>query len=148
MNIPENLKYTKDHEWVKVTGDEATVGITDFAQGELGDIVYVEVETVGDTLDLFRESVAGGFYVNLSADNPGHADTLSDTGLAVATLIPQDTPNVSYTPAGRKIVACPDKLNCSRCGMCSRTDRGVIIGFRPKALSRAKIEKTARGLSG
>ena len=48
---PENLKYTKDHEWVKIDGDTATVGITDFAQGELGDIVYVEVETVGDTLN-------------------------------------------------------------------------------------------------
>ncbi len=51
MNIPEGLKYTKDHEWVKVDGDVATIGITDFAQGELGDIVYVEVETVGDSLD-------------------------------------------------------------------------------------------------
>ena len=57
MSIPQELKYTKDHEWVKVTGDEATVGITDFAQGELGDIVYVEVETVGDTLD--QEAIFG-----------------------------------------------------------------------------------------
>ncbi|RIA10840.1 glycine cleavage system H protein [Flavobacteriaceae bacterium MAR_2010_72] len=51
MNIPSNLKYTKDHEWVKVEGDTVTVGITDFAQGELGDIVYVEVETVDETLE-------------------------------------------------------------------------------------------------
>ncbi len=51
MNIPENLKYTEEHEWVKVKGDEAIIGITDFAQSELGDIVYVEVETVGETLD-------------------------------------------------------------------------------------------------
>ena len=51
MNIPSDLQYTKDHEWVKVEGDVATVGITDFAQGELGDIVYVEVETVDETLD-------------------------------------------------------------------------------------------------
>lgn len=51
MNIPSELKYTKDHEWVKVDGDVATIGITDFAQGELGDIVYVEVETEGDSLD-------------------------------------------------------------------------------------------------
>ena len=57
MNIPENLKYTKDHEWVLIEGDTATVGITDFAQGELGDIVYVEVETEGETLD--REKVFG-----------------------------------------------------------------------------------------
>lgn len=51
MNVLENLKYTKDHEWVRVEGDEAVVGITDFAQGELGDIVFVEVETEGETLD-------------------------------------------------------------------------------------------------
>ena len=57
MNIPENLKYTKDHEWVAVDGDVATVGITDFAQGELGDIVFVEIETEGETLD--KEEVFG-----------------------------------------------------------------------------------------
>ena len=51
MNIPENLKYSKDHEWLRVEGDEAFVGITDFAQSELGDIVFVEVETVDETLD-------------------------------------------------------------------------------------------------
>src|SRR3954469_16554891 len=50
-NFPEDLKYTKDHEWVRIQGDTATVGITDYAQGELGDIVYVEVETVGETLN-------------------------------------------------------------------------------------------------
>jgi len=57
MNIPAELKYTKDHEWVFVDGDIATVGITDFAQGELGDIVYVEVETLDETLDI--EAVFG-----------------------------------------------------------------------------------------
>ncbi len=51
MNIPENLKYTKDHEWIKVDGDKATVGITEFASKELGDIVFIEVETEGETLD-------------------------------------------------------------------------------------------------
>lgn len=50
MNVPAELKYTKDHEWIKVDGDTVTIGITDFAQGELGDIVYVEVETEGETL--------------------------------------------------------------------------------------------------
>lgn len=50
MNLPENLKYTKDHEWVRVEGDEAYVGVTDFAQGELGDIVFVEIETVGEEI--------------------------------------------------------------------------------------------------
>ncbi|WP_396169611.1 glycine cleavage system protein GcvH [Flavobacterium sp.] len=51
MNIPTNLKYTKDHEWISMDGDVATIGITDFAQSELGDIVYVEVETLDQTLD-------------------------------------------------------------------------------------------------
>lgn len=50
MNIPEELKYTKDHEWVRIDGDVATIGITDFAQGELGDIVYVDIETVDETI--------------------------------------------------------------------------------------------------
>ena len=50
MNVPSNLKYTKDHEWISIDGDIATVGITDFAQGELGDIVYIEVETLDETM--------------------------------------------------------------------------------------------------
>ncbi len=57
MNIPSELKYTKDHEWVRIQGEFAVVGITDFAQRELGDIVYVEVETEGETLD--KEEVFG-----------------------------------------------------------------------------------------
>ena len=57
MNIPTNLRYTKDHEWISLEGDIATVGITDFAQKELGDIVYVEVETLDQTLD--KEEVFG-----------------------------------------------------------------------------------------
>jgi len=51
MNIPADLKYTKDHEWIKIDGDTATIGITDFAQGELGDVVFIEIETEGETLD-------------------------------------------------------------------------------------------------
>lgn len=57
MNVPSNLKYSKDHEWIRVEGDTATVGITDFAQDQLGDIVFVDVMTVGETLD--KDSVFG-----------------------------------------------------------------------------------------
>jgi glycine cleavage system H protein len=57
MNIPENLKYTKDHEWIRVEGEEAFVGITDYAQGELGDIVFLEIETEGE--ELAKEEVFG-----------------------------------------------------------------------------------------
>lgn len=51
MNVPGNLKYTKDHEWLRVDGEHAYIGVTDFAQGELGDIVFIEIETVGETLE-------------------------------------------------------------------------------------------------
>ncbi len=57
MNTPNNLKYTKDHEWVKIDGDVATVGITDYAQDQLGDIVFVDIQTMGETLD--REEIFG-----------------------------------------------------------------------------------------
>ena len=57
MKVPENLKYTKDHEWLKVEGNTGYVGVTDFAQGELGDIVFIEIETLGETLK--REEVFG-----------------------------------------------------------------------------------------
>jgi len=51
MKVPENLKYTKDHEWLRVEGNEAFIGVTEYAQGELGDIVFIEVETIGETLE-------------------------------------------------------------------------------------------------
>ncbi|MGB1079956.1 MAG: glycine cleavage system protein GcvH [Flavobacteriaceae bacterium] len=86
MNIPQDLKYTQDHEWVRIEGDEATVGITDFAQNELGDIVYVEVETVGD--NLAKESVFGtveavktvsDLFLPLSGEIIAFNDQLEDT---------------------------------------------------------------------
>ena len=86
MNIPKDLKYTQDHEWVRVEGDEATVGITDFAQSELGDIVYVEVETEGEILA--KEAVFGtveavktvsDLFVPLSGEIIAFNDQLEDT---------------------------------------------------------------------
>ncbi len=86
MNIPQDLKYTQDHEWVRIEGDEATVGITDFAQHELGDIVYVEVETEGETLA--KEAVFGtveavktvsDLFVPLSGEIIAFNDALEDT---------------------------------------------------------------------
>lgn len=86
MNIPQDLKYTQDHEWVRIEGDEATVGITDFAQNELGDIVYVEVETAGDTLA--KEAVFGtveavktvsDLFLPLSGEIIAFNDQLEDT---------------------------------------------------------------------
>lgn len=57
MNVPANLKYTKDHEWIKVEGGNAVIGVTDFAQGQLGDVVFIEIETQGETLE--KEEVFG-----------------------------------------------------------------------------------------
>ena len=73
MNFPAELRYTKDHEWIKMEGNVATIGITDFAQRELGDIVYVEVETVGQTLE------AGAVFGTVEA-----VKTVSDLFLPVA----------------------------------------------------------------
>ena len=72
MNIPANLKYTSDHEWIRVEGNEAYVGITDFAQSELGEIVFVEVETVGETIE------ANGVFGSVEA-----VKTVSDLNLPV-----------------------------------------------------------------
>lgn len=86
MNIPQDLKYTQDHEWVRIEGNEATVGITDFAQSELGDIVYVEVETEGE--NLAKEAVFGtveavktvsDLFVPLSGEIIAFNDQLEDT---------------------------------------------------------------------
>lgn len=86
MNIPQELKYTQDHEWVRIEGDEATIGITDFAQSELGDIVYVEVETVGETLakeDVFGTVEAvktvSDLFVPLSGEIVAFNEALEDT---------------------------------------------------------------------
>ena len=87
MNFPANLKYTKDHEWIKLEGDIATIGITDFAQRELGDIVYVEVETVGKTLD------TGAVFGTVEA-----VKTVSDLFLPVSGTINELNPALSGTP--------------------------------------------------
>ena len=87
MNFPKNLMYTKDHEWIKLEGDIATIGITEFAQRELGDIVYVEIETVGKTLD--AESVFGTVEA---------VKTVSDLFLPVTGTITEVNPSLATTP--------------------------------------------------
>jgi glycine cleavage system H protein len=86
MNVPADLKYTKDHEWIKLDGEVATIGITDFAQGELGDIVYVEIETLNDTLN--AEAVFGSveavktvsdLFMPISGEIIALNETLEDT---------------------------------------------------------------------
>lgn len=87
MNIPADLRYTKDHEWIKLDGTTATIGITDFAQGELGDIVYVEIETVGKTLE--AEAVFGTVEA---------VKTVSDLFLPITGTINEVNPALAATP--------------------------------------------------
>jgi glycine cleavage system H protein len=87
MNFPKNLKYTKDHEWISIDGDTATIGITEFAQRELGDIVYVEIETVGKTLE--AEAVFGTVEA---------VKTVSDLFLPVAGTITEVNSALAATP--------------------------------------------------
>ena len=87
MNFPADLKYTKDHEWVKVEGDIATIGITDFAQRELGDIVFVEIETTGETLD--KEAVFGTVEA---------VKTVSDLFMPVGGEVLEVNPAITSSP--------------------------------------------------
>lgn len=87
MNFPANVRYTKDHEWIRVEGDEATIGITDFAQHELGDIVYVEVETVG------KELTEGSVFGTVEA-----VKTVSDLYLPISGTITEVNPKLNSNP--------------------------------------------------
>jgi glycine cleavage system H protein len=87
MNVPGNLKYTKDHEWLRVEGDMAYVGVTDFAQGELGDIVFIEIETVGETMK--KEEVFGTIEA---------VKTVSDMFMPVGGEILEMNPAIDETP--------------------------------------------------
>lgn len=87
MNIPENLKYTKDHEWIRIEENYGFIGITDFAQGELGDIVFIEIETVGETLK--KEEVFGTIEA---------VKTVSDMFMPVSGEILELNPELENAP--------------------------------------------------
>ena len=87
MNVPANLKYTKDHEWLRIEGETGYVGVTDFAQGELGDIVFVEIETIGETLK--KEEVFGTIEA---------VKTVSDMFMPVGGEILEMNPAIEETP--------------------------------------------------
>lgn len=87
MNIPSNLKYTKDHEWIRVEGNNAFIGVTEFAQGELGDVVFVEIETVGETL------AKGEAFGTIEA-----VKTVSDSYMPVAGKVIEKNPKIESTP--------------------------------------------------
>jgi glycine cleavage system H protein len=87
MNVPENLLYTKDHEWLRLEGDMGFIGVTDFAQGELGDIVFVEIETLGETLA--KEEVFGTIEA---------VKTVSDMFMPVSGEIVEVNPELDASP--------------------------------------------------
>jgi glycine cleavage system H protein len=87
MNFPENLKYTKEHEWVKVSGNEAIIGITEFATSELGDVVFLEIETVGETLS------SGETFGTVEA-----VKTVSDLFMPVSGEVQEVNPELESTP--------------------------------------------------
>ena len=87
MNVPANLKYTKDHEWIKVEGSNAVIGVTDFAQGQLGDVVFIEIETQGETLA--KEEVFGTIEA---------VKTVSDMFMPVAGEILEVNPKLTDSP--------------------------------------------------
>ena len=87
MNFPENLRYTKEHEWVRIEGNEAVVGITSFAQGELGDIVYVEIESVGKELE------SGAVFGTVEA-----VKTVSDLFLPLSGSVTEVNPKLNSNP--------------------------------------------------
>lgn len=87
MNFPDNLRYTKEHEWIRLEGDEATIGITDFAQHELGDIVYVEIETLGHQMN------AGDVFGTVEA-----VKTVSDLFLPVNGTVTEINPKLNTHP--------------------------------------------------
>ncbi|MDR0538738.1 MAG: glycine cleavage system protein GcvH [Tannerellaceae bacterium] len=87
MNFPDNLKYTKDHEWIRVEGDEAYVGITDYAQSELGEIVYVEIDTEGETLD--KKTPFGTIEA---------VKTVSDLFMPVSGIVLEINPSLESNP--------------------------------------------------
>jgi glycine cleavage system H protein len=88
MNFPSELKYTKDHEWVRIDGDVATIGVTDFAQSELGDIVFVEIDTVGDTIDTHA------IFGTIEA-----VKTVSDLFMPIAGTILEVNPGLESDPS-------------------------------------------------
>lgn len=87
MNIPADLLYTKDHEWIRIDGDNGYIGVTDFAQGELGDIVFIEIETVGETLK--KEEVFGSIEA---------VKTVSDLFMPVSAEVLEVNPDLTDSP--------------------------------------------------
>lgn len=106
---------------------------------------HYPVEAGGHNHSLIVHAIAGGFTINVSADNVLIADRYVAAGLPTVVVLPMNAENVSYTPAGNKIVACPaeksDKVTCATCGLCQIADRPYIIGFRAHGTRKKTAER-------
>ena len=125
MNIPENLKYTKEHEWIRVEGDVAFVGITDFAQGELGEIVFVEVETIGETIaanEIFGSVEAVKTVSDLYLPIDGEVLEFNETLEDAPELVNEDPYNAGWMV--KIAVKNPSQIE----GLLSASDYKALIG--------------------
>ncbi len=122
MNIPADIKYTKEHEWIKIEGDIAFVGVTDYAQGELGDIVFIEIDTIGETLS--KEDVFGTIEA---------VKTVSDLFMPVSGEI------IEFNP---KLEESPELINKDPYG------EGWIIKAKPSSLDELDDLLDAEGYKG
>jgi len=112
-------------------------------EGKRG-FTYTHKLATGSNLRAIRSANRAGFVINLSANSIQHADTLAKTGLPVAAVVPQNSPDRFTTPAGNKVVICPAQrvagLSCDKCRLCAKGDRGFIVGFRPHGTGARKVE--------
>lgn len=125
MNIPQDLRYTKDHEWLRVEGDEATIGITDFAQSELGDIVFVDINTEGQELD--SEAVFGTVEAVKTVSDLFMP--VSGTVIAVNPELTDDPASVNGDPYGKGWMVRVRISDASQLdGLMSAADYGALVG--------------------
>lgn len=115
-------------------------------EGKRG-FTYSHKPPTGSNLSALRAANAAGFVVNLSANSVSHADTLAKTGLPVAAVVPQESPDRFTTPEGNRVVVCPaqrvDGISCDKCRLCAKADRGFIVGFKPHGASSKAVNQIA-----
>ena len=111
---------------------------------------YTHKPPTGSNLRAIRAANRAGFVINASANSVAHADQLMETGLPVAAVVPQGSPDRFTTPGGNKVVICPAQrvagLSCDKCRLCAKGDRGFIVGFRPHGTGAKKVEAITSAL--
>jgi hypothetical protein len=120
--------------------------LADANAGKRG-FTYTHKPPVGVNLEAIKDANQKGFTINLSANSVAHADSLAKTGLPVAAVVPMESPDRFVSPGGNRVVVCPAQrvsgLSCDKCRLCAKSDRGVIVGFRPHGTGAKSVEKIA-----